>query len=74
MKFAEERSRSSIIHVSPFNSEKKRAGVAVVAVIPSAFSFPPCLYCFFELWFTIRSFLLSGVLFVEMIDASFQCG
>ncbi|CAD6251695.1 unnamed protein product [Miscanthus lutarioriparius] len=31
MKFAEERSRSSIIHVSPFNSEKKRAGVAVVA-------------------------------------------
>ncbi|TKW37713.1 hypothetical protein SEVIR_1G066100v4 [Setaria viridis] len=29
MKFAEERSRSAIIHVSPFNSEKKRAGVAV---------------------------------------------
>jgi hypothetical protein len=39
MKFAEERSRSSIIHVSPFNSEKKRAGVAVVAVIASAFVF-----------------------------------
>lgn len=31
MKFADERSRSSIIHVSPFNSEKKHAGVAVVA-------------------------------------------
>ncbi|CAM0147298.1 unnamed protein product [Urochloa decumbens] len=29
MKFVEERSRSAIIHVSPFNSEKKRAGVAV---------------------------------------------
>ncbi|PUZ74324.1 hypothetical protein GQ55_1G055600 [Panicum hallii var. hallii] len=29
MKFTEERSRSAIIHVSPFNSEKKRAGVAV---------------------------------------------
>jgi hypothetical protein len=74
MKFAEERSRSSIIHVSPFNSEKKRAGVAVVAVIPSAFSFSLCLYCLFELWLTIRLFLLSGILFVEMIDASFLCG
>ncbi|XP_062223931.1 calcium-transporting ATPase 5, plasma membrane-type-like isoform X2 [Phragmites australis] len=31
MKFAEERSKSAIIHVSPFNSEKKRAGVAVIA-------------------------------------------
>ncbi|KAJ1278139.1 hypothetical protein BS78_04G056500 [Paspalum vaginatum] len=30
MKFTEERSRSAISHVSPFNSEKKRAGVAVV--------------------------------------------
>ncbi|EEC72600.1 hypothetical protein OsI_06071 [Oryza sativa Indica Group] len=30
MKFAEEKSKSSIIHVSPFNSEKKRAGVAVI--------------------------------------------
>ncbi|XP_062218344.1 calcium-transporting ATPase 5, plasma membrane-type-like [Phragmites australis] len=30
MKFVEERSKSAIIHVSPFNSEKKRAGVAVV--------------------------------------------
>ncbi|CAO2044746.1 unnamed protein product [Urochloa humidicola] len=29
MKFVEERSRSAIIHVSPFNSERKRAGVAV---------------------------------------------
>ncbi|KAG2648889.1 hypothetical protein PVAP13_1NG071300 [Panicum virgatum] len=29
MKFTEERSQSAIIHVSPFNSEKKRAGVAV---------------------------------------------
>uniref|UniRef100_A0ACD5Z9I7 Uncharacterized protein n=1 Tax=Avena sativa TaxID=4498 RepID=A0ACD5Z9I7_AVESA len=29
MKFAVERSKSSIIHVSPFNSEKKRGGVAV---------------------------------------------
>lgn len=30
MKFAEERSKSAIIHVSPFNSEKKRGGVAVI--------------------------------------------
>ncbi|KAF0906129.1 hypothetical protein E2562_009120 [Oryza meyeriana var. granulata] len=30
MKFAEEKSKSSIIHVSPFNSEKKRGGVAVI--------------------------------------------
>ncbi|KAM0837684.1 hypothetical protein ACQ4PT_061470 [Festuca glaucescens] len=29
MKFAAERSKSAIIHVSPFNSEKKRGGVAV---------------------------------------------
>ncbi|CAN6246981.1 unnamed protein product [Urochloa humidicola] len=29
MKFVEERSRSAIIHVSPFNSERKCAGVAV---------------------------------------------
>lgn len=29
MKFAVERSKSAIIHVSPFNSEKKRGGVAV---------------------------------------------
>jgi Ca2+-transporting ATPase len=35
MKFAEEKSKSSIIHVSPFNSEKKRAGVAVIVVNPS---------------------------------------
>ncbi|KAM3240618.1 hypothetical protein ACQJBY_053964 [Aegilops geniculata] len=30
MKFALERSKSAIIHVSPFNSEKKRGGVAVI--------------------------------------------
>ncbi|KAL6888430.1 hypothetical protein ACP4OV_009456 [Aristida adscensionis] len=30
MKFAEERSKSTILHVSPFSSEKKRAGVAVL--------------------------------------------
>lgn len=30
MKFAVERSKSAIIHVSPFNSEKKRGGVAVI--------------------------------------------
>uniref|UniRef100_A0A0D9VCU8 Calcium-transporting ATPase n=1 Tax=Leersia perrieri TaxID=77586 RepID=A0A0D9VCU8_9ORYZ len=30
MKFVEEKSKSSIIHVSPFNSEKKRGGVAVI--------------------------------------------
>ncbi|GJN19142.1 hypothetical protein PR202_gb06383 [Eleusine coracana subsp. coracana] len=31
MNFTEERSKSTILHVSPFNSEKKRAGVAVLA-------------------------------------------
>ncbi|KAG8058243.1 hypothetical protein GUJ93_ZPchr0002g25593 [Zizania palustris] len=30
MKFVEERSKSAIVHVSPFNSEKKRGGVAVI--------------------------------------------
>ncbi|TVU32810.1 hypothetical protein EJB05_24568, partial [Eragrostis curvula] len=30
MNFEEERSKSTILHVSPFNSEKKRAGVAVL--------------------------------------------
>jgi Ca2+-transporting ATPase len=42
MKFAEERSRSAIIHVSPFNSEKKRAGVAVAVVIST--SYVPMLF------------------------------
>jgi hypothetical protein len=37
MNFMEERSKSIILHVSPFNSEKKRAGVAVLVVIPSPF-------------------------------------
>nr|CAB3445801.1 unnamed protein product [Digitaria exilis] len=39
MKFAEERSRSAIIHVSPFNSEKKRAGVAVAVGAVNLFMF-----------------------------------
>jgi Ca2+-transporting ATPase len=33
MKFNETRSKSSILHVFPFNSEKKRGGVAVHLVI-----------------------------------------
>jgi hypothetical protein len=37
MNFVEERSKSTILHVSPFNSEKKCAGVAVLVVIPSSF-------------------------------------
>lgn len=33
MKFDSERSKTSILHVFPFNSEKKRGGVAVYQVI-----------------------------------------
>jgi hypothetical protein len=46
MKFAAERSKSAIIHVSPFNSEKKRGGVAVTGVI-SCFTFRCIFYIFF---------------------------
>jgi P-type Ca2+ transporter type 2C len=33
MKFSETRSKSSILQVSPFNSDKKRGGVAVQVII-----------------------------------------
>jgi hypothetical protein len=51
MKFAVERSKSAIIHASPFNSEKKRGGVAVIGVI-SYFTF--C--CIFNIFFIISLF------------------
>lgn len=44
MDFEAVRSESSIIHVFPFNSEKKRGGVAVRKVMFSAFAFLFCLH------------------------------
>lgn len=42
MKFDAVRSESIILHVSPFNSTKKRAGVALRGWVTDLFYFPPC--------------------------------
>jgi Ca2+-transporting ATPase len=39
MNFATDRSESSIIHVFPFNSEKKRGGVAIQTVLSVLLTF-----------------------------------
>jgi hypothetical protein len=46
MKFSETRSKSSILHVFPFNSEKKRGGIAVHLVIKTSNNYDAVWYIF----------------------------
>ena len=51
MKFNETRSKSSILHVFPFNSEKKRGGVAVHLVIWIICNAEDVVWCILLTWF-----------------------
>lgn len=59
MQFEDVRLRSSILHAFPFNSEKKRGGVAVMSVM---FSSPLC-QGFFVIIRTCPNFFFSPVTF-----------
>lgn len=68
MKFNEMRSESSILHVFPFNSEKKRGGVAVHVVIKpknfsGIFSCESLDWCFF----------FSGIFLFVYVLLFFRC-